>query len=97
MITAADETIGNIINKLKMSPAWERTVVIFLSDNGSPVISANHPFRGLRGMLQEGAVRVPAFITSPKINVTGRRIDNMIHMTDIFPTVLDLAGNIQFK
>lgn len=91
MISAADQSIGKIIQKLKTTPDWNSTVVLFLSDNGSPISEANLPFRGTRGMLLEGAVRVPAFISGPLVQQSSR-FDDLVHITDIFQTILELAG-----
>ena len=94
MISAMDEAVGEIISRLKESEDWENTVVIFLSDNGSSVRSANLPFRGGRGSPLEGGVRVPAVVVSPLLReeVRGRPLPHVIHITDIAPTILRLAG-----
>lgn len=95
MVSAVDEAIGKIMSKLKSSEDWDNTIVIFLSDNGSSAPEGNLPFKGIRGSLQEGGVRVPAFITSPLMDETvqGCIIKNVTHITDIFPTILSLAGS----
>ena len=94
MVTAVDEAVGEIMSKLKSSEDWNNTIVIFLSDNGSSVPEANIPFPGTRGSLQEGGVRVPAFISSPLLEDSSRGsiVKDMTHITDIFPTILSLSG-----
>ena len=94
MVTAADEAIGQIMDKLKKTKDWENTVVVFLSDNGAGSEDGNKPFSGTKGTLGEGGVRVPALISSPLLSpqVRGAKVDNMTHITDIFPTLLHLAG-----
>ena len=99
MISAVDESVGSIIAKLKETGMYNNTLVIFTSDNGSVYPKANKPFKGIRGHLSEGAVRVPAFVHSPILGNknTGTRSNEMIHITDWFPTILSLAnydGNI---
>ena len=96
MITAVDEAVGKIIEKLQDIGSYNNTVIIFLSDNGSPMpgSGANQPFRGMRGTLEEGGVRVPAFISSPLLapDTRGSRVKEMVHVTDILPTLLSLAS-----
>ena len=96
MITAVDDAVGKIIRKLKETGNFNNTVIIFLSDNGSPSpgSGANLPFRGMRGTLEEGGVRVPALISSPLLPLDNRgvRVEEMVHVTDILPTILSLAG-----
>ena len=94
MVSAMDEAVGDIISGLKESGAWENTVVVFLSDNGSNVPEGNLPFQGKRGTVKEGGVRVPALVVSPLLDeeVRGETLQHMVHITDITPTILTLAG-----
>ena len=95
MVTAADEAIGKIIDKLQETDDWANTVVVFLSDNGSASEEGNKPFSGTKGTLGEGGVRVPALVSSPLLSsdVRGTKVYDLTHITDIFPTLLHLAGN----
>ena len=94
MISAMDEAVGEIVTRLKKSEDWEKTVILFLSDNGSSVLSGNSPFRGGRGSPLEGGVRVPALVASPLLaeEVRGQTLSHMVHITDLAPTLLSLAG-----
>ena len=94
MISAVDEAVGEILKKLNTMRDYDNTLVVFSSDNGSPYEKANLPFRGKRGHLTEGAVRVPALVTGPIISKSrrGKRCKELIHITDWFPTILSLAG-----
>ena len=96
MITAVDDAVGRIVEKLQDTGHFNNTVIIFVSDNGSPMpgSGANKPFRGMRGTLEEGGVRVPAFISSPLLapDNRGSRVKEMVHVTDILPTILSLAS-----
>ena len=49
------------------------------------------PFRMFKGYTYEGGTRSPAFITYPGWK-DGTRSDAFVHVTDIAPTLLDLAG-----
>ena len=93
MVSAVDEAVGDILEKLRGSKDYNNTIVIFSSDNGSANPKANLPFKGVRGHLSEGGVRVPAVVHSPllKEGGRGRRIQDMIHITDWLPTILGLA------
>ena len=42
--------------------------------------------------MTEGGVRVPAFIHSPLLPITGKVSDSMVHVSDWYPTFLRLAG-----
>ena len=47
--------------------AYENTVIVFSSDNGSGYAAANGRLRGKKGFVFEGGVRVPAFIHGPPL------------------------------
>ena len=98
MITAVDDAVTRIVQKLQDTGSYNNTVIIFLSDNGSPMpgSGANQPFRGMRGTLEEGGVRVPALISSPLLTpeTRGSRVKEMVHVTDILPTILSLASAV---
>jgi arylsulfatase A-like enzyme len=58
---------------------------------GAPPPGRNTPFRGSKGSLLEGGVRVPGIVWWPK-KLAPREVDVPLHMTDIMPTLLGLAG-----
>jgi arylsulfatase A-like enzyme len=51
----------------------------------------NAPFRGGKGSLYEGGVRVPAFVSWPG-HLQPRVVKDALHMVDVMPTLLGLAG-----
>ncbi|MEP0201761.1 MAG: arylsulfatase [Halioglobus sp.] len=54
------------------------------------------PFRRFKGEIEEGGVRVPAFVSGP--GVKGRRIINSpLSVRDIMPTVLDLSNTPHYE
>ncbi len=53
--------------------------------------ASNNPFKGGKGSLYEGGVRVPAFVNWPG-RLEPRVVKIPIHMTDVMPTLLALAG-----
>ena len=70
MVEAMDQAVGTVLNKLQELGLTERTIVIFMSDNGglsttegSP--TANVPLRGGKGWLYEGGIREPMIIKRP--------------------------------
>ena len=46
MITALDEAVKNVTISLIKAGMYQDSVIIFLSDNGGAVKSANWPLRG---------------------------------------------------
>ena len=53
--------------------------------------ASNAPFRGGKGSLYEGGVRVPAFVSWPG-HLQPRVVNDALHMVDVMPTLLALSG-----
>jgi arylsulfatase A-like enzyme len=95
MMTAVDDGIGRIVDALKEEGILEETLIIFLSDNGGPTrvnASLNTPFRGYKGDVFEGGVRVPYMVSWPGVIPSGKVMDDPVTSLDILPTLLTMAG-----
>lgn len=96
MTVALDRQIGAIADAIEARGLKEKTLVLFMSDNGGPIgkgqASDNGPFRAGKGTLYEGGVRVNAFATWPGRIAAGGVVNEMLHVVDVFPTLLRLAG-----
>ena len=93
MVAGMDEGIGRVMNQLTESGIVDNTLVIFYSDNGGRTAHAvNLPYRGHKGMLFEGGIRVPFLMSWPSHLPNGRRESAPITALDIYPTVLAAAG-----
>jgi len=93
MIESLDQGVGRILDKLIELEIDEKTVVVFLSDNGGHgQVTSMQPLRGAKGMLYEGGVRVPMIVRWPGSVESNSRCDVPVTMVDFFPTILDLIG-----
>jgi arylsulfatase A len=80
----------------------DRTLAVFSSDHGatfeegnrgaSAFHDSNRPFRGQKRTLWEGGIRVPGVVRWPGRVPAGKVSDEVVHMTDVFPTFLAAAG-----
>ncbi|CDF79800.1 arylsulfatase [Formosa agariphila KMM 3901] len=92
MVNAVDTNVGKIDSTLVANGMKENTILVFLSDNGGRVEHAdNRPFRGHKGMLFEGGIKVPFFITWPKKIKAKQTYSEIISSLDLFPTFLNAA------
>ncbi|XP_023324509.1 arylsulfatase I [Eurytemora carolleeae] len=90
--------ILQIVNVLKKTDQYQNTVLLFLSDNGAKFDKKeedfNYPLKGFKGTLYEGGTKIPAFIHSPLLDpaARGSRYGGLMHMVDIYPTLLGLTN-----
>ena len=94
---AALEHINNSISRLMQSledmNLKENTLVIFLSDNGGVDNEfENYPLRYGKGSNYEGGIRVPFIASWPGTIPANSTEHTPVHVTDFYPTLLDLAG-----
>jgi arylsulfatase A-like enzyme len=97
MIEAMDTAIGTVIDALKRKGLYENTVIVFTSDNGGLSTAEGHPTSNLplragKGWLYEGGTRVPLIYRLPQSARAGSTSDTPVLSTDLYPTLLELAG-----
>ncbi|XP_060071412.1 arylsulfatase B-like [Ylistrum balloti] len=94
MVTALDEAVGNITNKLAQKGMMDDTLFVFTADNGGwPLYYGNnYPLRGAKFTIYEGGTRAAGFVRGPGLNVTGKRFDGLMHAVDWLPTLVSVGG-----
>lgn len=95
MLSAMDDGIGAVLDKLKELGVYEDTLVFFFSDNGGPTranASNNEPLRGTKGTMYEGGIRVPFMVQWPRRIRAGKVYDKPVSSLDVFPTAVAAAG-----
>ncbi|XP_077994252.1 arylsulfatase J-like [Glandiceps talaboti] len=98
MVSALDDSVGNITKTLKETGMYDNSVIIFTSDNGGPAAgfdynhASNWPLRGLKDTLWEGGMRAAGFVHSPLLARSGIVLEDLVHVCDWLPTVYTVAG-----
>lgn len=95
MVSAVDDGVGRVLEKLREHGMEENTMVVFLSDNGGPTgdnASDNRPLRGVKSNPWEGGIRVPFAMQWPKRIPKGMVYRHPVVSLDIFATITELAG-----
>ena len=99
MMSAMDDAIGAVLDKLREAELEDNTLVFFISDNGGPTMpgtsgnaSINKPLRGSKRTTLEGGIRVPFFVKWPGRLPAGKVYDQPVIQLDILPTALAAAG-----
>lgn len=84
-IQRADRGLVRLIELLKETGRWEETLIVYLSDNGTP-------FPGAKTNLYDPGIKLPCVIRHPYQRKLGNASNAMVSWTDITPTILDLAS-----
>ncbi len=94
MVSAVDDGVGRILDKLEQLDIARNTIIFFLSDNGGPEqhnASDNGILRGGKSDLFEGGVRVPFAMRWPAKIKGGTVYHAPVISLDIFATVIARA------
>ncbi|AXT50231.1 N-acetylgalactosamine-6-sulfatase [Aquimarina sp. BL5] len=93
MVNGVDIGVGKIDSTLVAKGIKDNTLIVFLSDNGGrKKVADNQPNRGYKGMLFEGGIKVPFFMTWKNGIKNDKIYKNPVSALDIFPTLLNIAG-----
>ena len=95
MLAAMDDGVGAVTEALRAGGIDDKTLVVFLSDNGGPTsvnTSLNLPLRGGKAELWEGGIRVPFLLTWSGHVPRGVVYDAPVIQLDVFTTALAAAG-----
>ena len=104
MITRMDRAIGNLVALLKDLGIYDDTLIFFVSDNGYSASGyAQHPtlddffhhrgpWKGGKGNLNQGGLRVPALAHWPGRIRPGTTSDLVWAFWDLLPTAAEAAG-----
>ena len=95
-IEELDWSMGEILSALERLNLDERTLVVWMSDNGAPRRNppqgSNAPLKGWGYDTSEGAMRVPGIVRWPGRVPSGVVSDELCTSMDLLPTFAHLAG-----
>jgi arylsulfatase A-like enzyme len=104
MVHMADRQIGDILALLDELGLAQNTLVAVTGDNGGGpyFLDEKYPegffrpnggvYRGFKGSVYEGGLRVPAVVRWPGKIEPGQVSDHVWYFADVFPTITELTG-----
>jgi len=104
MLESMDTSIGMLLDWLDLptnSALKANTMILLTSDNGGVIHNqtdngdtwtSNRPLRGGKANTYEGGTRVPWIVRWPGMIEAGTTNSTPVQTTDIYPTVLEVAG-----
>lgn len=94
MVSAVDDGVGTVLDKLEELGISDNTLVFFLSDNGGPERkngSDNGVLRDGKGSLYEGGIHVPFAVQWPGHIPAGKVYEKSVSSLDIVATAVAYA------
>ncbi|MFA9392523.1 MAG: arylsulfatase [Prolixibacteraceae bacterium] len=89
-----DDNVKKVLDEIDQLGLKEKTIVLYLSDNGPVPGRYNANLRGTKGHIHEGGVKVPSMMYVPKSLMNGFQkqghIQQIAAHIDIMPTLIDL-------
>ena len=96
-----DDITGALLDKLDELKIADNTIVIWSTDNGAEIFTwpqgGNHPFKGEKGLTNEGGFRVPLLVRWPGVIKPGTIINDIFAHEDWMPTLLAAVGEDDVK
>jgi len=95
LLSALDDSVGTVLNKVRDLKLEEDTLVYFISDNGGPtpsITSGNGPLKGYKAQTSEGGIRVPFAVQWKGKIPAGKVDDRPVIQLDFLQTSLAAAG-----
>jgi N-acetylglucosamine-6-sulfatase len=90
MLLAVDEGLGRMMDALERRGILDRTVIVFMSDNG--FFFGEHGLSIERRLPYEESIRTPLLLRYPALARAGAQIGELAASIDVAPTVLEIAG-----
>lgn len=93
LMLSLDDAVGKLLAAVKQSGQDERTLVVFISDNGGQTLTgaSNLDLRGHKGMTWEGGIRTPMALRWPGKIKAGTTLAAPTITLDLSATFMDLA------
>jgi len=88
-IATVDQEVGRVLEALRQSGAWDKTVIVLTSDHGESLGEHDYFFDHGEDLF-DPCLRIPLLIAAPGVK-RGQRSEVLASTLDVFPTILDAA------
>ena len=92
LLETADQAIGRFISFLDREGLRNDTLILLTADNGSKREQPRDVAKGRKGGSYQNAVNVPLVVSLPGVIPAGQSKTHPVHVTDLLPTWLEIAG-----
>ena len=89
-IASADAALGRLFEDLRQRAMWDGTTVVVTSDHGEGLGDHGENTHGY--FVYQSTMRIPLILKGTKGSSVGQRVERPVHLIDVAPTLLRLAG-----
>ncbi|HEX9162534.1 MAG TPA: sulfatase-like hydrolase/transferase [Thermoanaerobaculia bacterium] len=89
-IATADSIVGDFLGQMRRDGTYDRAVIVLMSDHGEGLYEHGEPEHGI--FLYREAIHVPLMLKLPHSDRANSKVDRVVGLIDIFPTIASLAG-----
>ncbi|OGO22919.1 MAG: hypothetical protein A2Y54_07150 [Chloroflexi bacterium RBG_16_51_16] len=93
-LLSVDDGVASVLASLESTGLKEKTIVVFLSDNGLTV--GNHRLGLTKNCAYEECIKVPFIVYAPG-QISARLDSNLVANIDLAPTFIELSGASPFN
>lgn len=87
-----DKWVGRLLDKIRALGLMDDSIIFIMSDHGHPL--GDHGIMAKFGdNLYSELIRIPLMVRFPKGEHGGKRIDALVEVPDVLPTILDFLGH----
>jgi hypothetical protein len=86
-----DWNVGRIVEKTRELGIDDNTIILYFCDNGPNLWRWNGGMKGKKGSVDEGGVRSPMFIKWPAGIESGKKVERLVSVTDLLPTLSEMC------
>jgi len=97
-VTYMDKLVGRLVDELDRLGLREKTLIVFMGDNGTANARADRAtiggrrLAGAKGSMLEGGGLVPLIASWPGTLPAGQVVADLVDASDLYPTFAELAG-----
>jgi len=90
-VSFVDKWVGYLLDKIKDLGLYESSLIVLLADHGHPHGDHGSIMKTPDNLYTE-LIKIPLLIHHPEGLYAGKRVDALLQIPDILPTILDIMG-----
>lgn len=93
-VTYMDQLVGQLVAAVDEAGLADNTLILFTGDNGSASagVLQGEPYVKGKGRVADHGAHVPFVVRAPFLTAGGRVSRDLVDFTDVYPTLVELAG-----